>query len=366
MTHTSRKTLLLTPGPLTVSDRVRGAMMRDWGARDPAFVALTRRVIDGLLRISGADARHAAIPLQGSGTFAVEAMLRACGAGPGKTLILVNGAYGRRMADICRTAGLAHDVHEMPEDQPVDPAALRALLGARSDLSRVAVVHCETTSGLLNPIEQIAGTCHAAGRALLIDAMSSFGALPVDINALNATAIAASSNKCLQGVPGIGFVLCRRDALVGGGPVVLDLAAQLRGFDTDGQWRFTPPTHVVAALAEALDELADEGGSAARLARYRRNVAVLSQGMRALGFVTLLPDAVQAPIIVSFREPEEAWFDFQRFYDGLDQRGFMIYAGKMRALRSFRVGAIGQVFPEDMERFLEAVKAVIAELRATG
>ncbi|WP_186388374.1 2-aminoethylphosphonate--pyruvate transaminase [Stappia sp. TSB10P1A] len=360
--------VLLTPGPLTTSERVKAAMLRDWGSRDPAFTRLAGEVLAQIRDLAGGrPGDHVCVPVQGSGTFAVEAMLGSLLRPDERLLLLVNGAYGRRMAEICRRLGRPCDVVEVAETQAHDPAALAERLAADPGIAAVAIVHCETTSGLLNPLEEIAAVARAAGRRLLVDAMSSFGALAVDMQAWGISALAASSNKCLQGVPGLAFVVCRPDELAARAGVstslALDLEDQARALAGDGQWRFTPPTHVVAALHEALQELAEEGGPAARLARYTANRDTLIAGMARLGFVPALDPALQAPVIVSFLEPREAWYDFSTFYDALEARGFAIYAGKMKALGTFRVGTIGAIDSSLIERFLAAVEGVVTDLK---
>lgn len=369
--------LLLTPGPLTTTARVKRAMRRDWGSRDDEFTELTNRIRRDILAIAGAApepggkppaAEYRCVPLQGSGTFAVEAMIASLVAPEDGIVILANGAYGTRMAEICARLRLRHHVLDFPDDCPLDPARVRAALAERPDLRFVAMVHCETTSGLLNPVEAIADLCRDAGRPLLIDAMSSFGALPCDAGRLGFAALAASSNKCLQGVPGLSFVICRTDHLSRKDhtcpSLVLDLAAQDRQFSADGQWRFTPPTHVVAALAEALAELAEEGGPEARRARYDANCTALLEGMAGLGFSPALKPQYQAPIIVSFVQPADAWFDFETFYARLKDAGFAIYSGKMKAQGTFRVGVIGDVHPADIADFVAAAGRVIAAMQA--
>jgi len=359
---TAKPPLLLTPGPLTTSDRVKRAMLRDWGARDPEFAALTEGIRRDLARIGGADDSYTVVPLQGSGSFAVEAMLATLVAPEDGVLVPANGAYGQRIAAICARLGLRHRVVETPDDAPLEPGAIAEALAADATLGVVAAVQCETTSGLWNPIPEIAAVCRAAGRRLLVDSMSGFGALPVDIADWGLTALAASSNKCLQSVPGLGFVMTKKAALSRADhtppSLVLDLAAQDRQFLADGQWRFTPPTHVVAALAEALAELAEEGGPPARLARYAQNAATLAKGMKALGFTPALAARHQAPIILSFHEPDAPGFEFEAFYDALKAEGYAIYAGKMRAAKTFRVGVIGDIGPRDIEGFLAAVARV--------
>jgi len=360
------RTVLLTPGPLTISDTVRAAMDRDWGSRDGAFIAMTARIRERLAVLAGGADAHVCVPIQGSGTFAVEAMLGTMVPRHGKVLVLVNGAYGRRMARICEIIGRDHLVLETAEDTPPEPGDVAALLAADAAVSHVAVVHCETTSGILNPLAEIAEATAGAGRRLLVDAMSSFGALPVDVAALGCEALAASANKCLEGAPGVAFVVARRAALAaaaGNAPSLsLDLADQWRGFEANGQWRFTPPTYAIAALDRALAEHEAEGGVAGRCARYRRNCALLIEGMRGLGFETYLPDAVQAPIIVTFHSPADARFDFAAFYEALARRGYLIYPGKLTGVETFRIGCIGSIGEAEMRGALEAIGAVLTEM----
>jgi 2-aminoethylphosphonate-pyruvate transaminase len=358
--------LLLTPGPLTTSEATKRAMLRDWGSRDTDFIALNRAVREHLVRLAAGTGTHTAIPLQGSGTFAVEAMLGTFVPRSGKLLILANGAYGHRMARIAKTHGRAQMLYETPEDTPPSSQELDRLLARDPAITHVAAVHCETTSGILNPIEEIAAVVARRGRRLLVDSMSAFGALPIDARTLPFDAMAASSNKCLEGVPGLGVVIARETALAeteGNAPAVsLDLFDQWRFFEKTGQWRFTPPTHVIAAFGAALDQHQAEGGVAARGDRYRQNCRVLVDGMRALGFETLLPDVLQAPIIVTFHMPADPRFHFESFYDRLREKGYVIYPGKLTVADSFRIGCIGHLGPAEMAGALAAIKETLTEM----
>jgi 2-aminoethylphosphonate-pyruvate transaminase len=355
--------VLLTPGPLTTSATVRQAMLRDWGSRDPAFIALNARVRERLVALAGAQGSHVCVPLQGSGTFVVEAMLGTLVPKDGRLLVLANGAYGQRMATMARYHGRRVEVLETAEDQPNDVAALERALLRDDAITHVAAVHCETTSGILNPIKAIAAATARHGRRLLIDAMSAFGALPLDARHVPFDALAASANKCLEGVPGLGFALARKEALAaakGNAPALsLDLHDQWQAMERNGQWRFTPPTHVLAALEQALIEHEQEGGVAGRGARYRENRRILVDGMRALGFETLLPDALQASIIVTFKMPADPRFAFEAFYDRLRARG---YPGKLTVAPSFRIGCIGRIGPAEMQGALAAIRAVLKEM----
>lgn len=358
--------LLLTPGPLTTSRSVKEAMLRDWGSRDAAFIAMNRRVQQRLVELAGSLGTHVAVLLQGSGTFGVEAMLGTMVPATGKVLILINGAYGHRMAQICGRIGRAHATLEWPEDAPVDPAAVAPALAADPAITHVAVVYCETTSGMLNPVAAVAAAVKAAGRRLLLDAMSAFGALPCDAREIHYDALVSSFNKDLEGVPGATFVICRQSALEAAAgnahSVVLDLHDQWQFMEKTGQWRFTPPTHVVAAFDRALEEHAAEGGVSGRGARYRRNCQALIEGMRAMGFRTLLPDALQAPIIVTFHKPSDPRFDFNVLYEKLASRGYLIYPGKLTKIDSFRIGCIGRLDDEDVRGALAAIRDALTEM----
>jgi 2-aminoethylphosphonate-pyruvate transaminase len=369
MTDTRKDPWLLTPGPLTTSLTTKQAMLHDWGSRDAEFIRINARVRERLLELAGGRGTHVCVPLQGSGTFIVEAMIGTLVPPAGRLLVLVNGAYGKRMVRMCEYYRRACVSLEVPEDRAVDPAALDAALVSDTAITHVAVVHCETTSGVLNPIEEIAAVAAGRGRRLLIDAMSAFGAIPLDVAQIPCDAVAASANKCLEGVPGIGFALVRQAALEtakGNAPSLsLDLHDQWTAMEKTGQWRFTPPIHVIAALDQALSEHCAEGGVAGRGARYRRNCAVLVAGLRAMGFETLLPDALQAPIIVTVHMPADPRFRFETFYERLGQRGFVIYPGKLTVADSFRIGCIGRLGEAEMRGALGAIRDVLAEMGVT-
>ncbi|WP_174301136.1 2-aminoethylphosphonate--pyruvate transaminase [Caulobacter sp. S45] len=362
--------ILLTPGPLTTRDATRRAMLQDWGSRDPAFIALTAELRERLLGVVGGAGTHVAVPLQGSGTFAVEATIATLVRRTDRLLVLANGAYGERMISIGARLGLDVQTLRWPEDAPVDPAAVEQALQADPGVTHVALVHCETTTGLLNPMAEVARIVARHGARLLLDAMASFGALPIDLATTPVTAVIASSNKCLEGTPGLGFALVETSVLAAAEGVCaslsLDLHAQWRGFEANGQWRFTPPVQVVAALVEALRQLEREGGPPARLARYSDNLDVLVQGMAQLGYRLYLAANLQAPIIATFRVPDNVGFVFDRFYDGLAERGFLIYPGKLTKAPSFRIGCIGALDRRDFERLLAAVAEVAAAAAGPG
>ena len=365
MTET-RDPWLLTPGPLTTSATVKAAMQHDFGSRDKRFIAINRRIRERLLDIAGVRDTHVCVPVQGSGTFAVEATIGTLTRLDSHLLILVNGAYGRRIAKICDYYGRRYTVLESAEDVPNDTDAVEQALRTDPTLSHVVAVHCETTSGILNPIEAVAEITASAGRSLIVDTMSAFGAIELDATQIAFDAVVASANKCLEGVPGLGFAIIRKSVLescAGNAPSLsLDLYDQWQGLEANGQWRFTPPTHVIAAFDQALTEHEAEGGVAGRGARYRRNCDILIDGMRSMGFVPLLADELQAPIIVTFHMPADPKFDFQNFYNRLSERGFVIYPGKLTVADSFRIGCIGRIGETEIRGALAAIESAIKDM----
>ena len=361
---------LLTPGPLTTSPAVKESMLHDYGSRDDHFIAVNRRVRERLVALVGGASDMVCVPVQGSGTFAVEAMLGTLVPRDGKLLILINGAYGQRMRRICQIIGREAVVLETPEDTPNDIEALDRTLSADPAISHVAAVHCETTSGILNPIGTIAEIVAHHGRALLIDAMSAFGALPLDARHTPFEAVVASSNKCLEGVPGVGFCLVRKaclEAAAGNAhSLSLDLHDQWLAMEANAQWRFTPPTHAILAFDKALEEFAAEGGVKGRGARYAKNCRALMDGMTRLGFRPLLPAELQAPIIVTFHQPTDPKFQFQAFYDRLRAKGYVIYPGKLTVAETFRIGCIGALGLEEIQGALGAIEQTLTEMGVTG
>lgn len=360
--------LLFTPGPLTTSPTVKGAMQRDLGSRDGEFIRLVRRLREKLLALAGLSqaAGYEAILLQGSGTFVVEAVLSSVIPREGRLLILSNGAYGERMRQIAERHGIEHEVERWAEDESPDATRVGELLEARR-FTHVAMVHLETTSGLLNPVSEIGRAARAAGCRFILDAMSSFGGVePFAPGEWEADYVMASPNKCLESVPGFAFVLARRSALEETAgcarTLSLDLLAQWEGLERDGQFRFTPPTHALLALEQALRELEAEGGVPARAARYRANQKSLVAGMEAIGFRTFLPPEKQSGVITSFHYPEETAFDFSEFYRRLAARGFVIYPGKVSRADCFRIGTIGRIATEDIAQLLAAIRSVRDEM----
>ncbi|MEC3862168.1 2-aminoethylphosphonate--pyruvate transaminase [Mesobacterium sp. TK19101] len=355
---------LLTPGPLTTAYEVKEAMLRDWGSWDGDFRAMTASLRAQLLGLLGdAATEYDCVPLQGSGSYCVEAMLGSFVPKDGKVLVLANGAYGLRAAKTMDYLGRACHLLDKGDYLPPRGAEVAAILANDPAITHVLAIHCETSSGILNPVEEIAEATFAAGRKLLIDSMSAFGAVEIDVAKVPFQALVSSANKCIEGVPGFGFVLARKEEIAASKgnshSLSLDIHAQWDYMEKSGQWRFTPPTHAVAAFLKALEMHAEEGGVKGRGARYTRNRDVMVAGMRALGFETLLEDRWLSPIIVTFFNPADPKFDFTRFYDLMKAQGFIIYPGKLTVVDSFRVGCIGRMDEHVMTRVVAAAKSAL-------
>jgi 2-aminoethylphosphonate-pyruvate transaminase len=341
-------------------------MLRDWGSWDADFNAVTARVRASLLKIIHAEDTHVVVPLQGSGTFSVEAAVATLVPRDGHVLVLDNGAYCKRAAKLTAMMGRKCTVEAFDEAEPVSPEALAAKLAADNTITHVIAVHCETGAGVWNPLQAIADVCAKHGKGLIVDAMSSFAALPIDAREVKFDALVAASGKCLEGVPGMGFVFIRKavlDACAGNSQsLAMDLHDQHVYMEKTGQWRFTPPTHVMVALAEAIAQFEEQGGQPARLARYTRNYNALIDGMSRLGFMPFLDPKVQAPIIVTFHAPGDARYDFKTFYAAAKKRGFILYPGKLTQIETFRVGCIGAIDVNEIEQAVEAVAHAMEEM----
>jgi 2-aminoethylphosphonate-pyruvate transaminase len=360
--------LLLTPGPLSTTKTVKAAMYRDWCTWDSDYNAIVQRIREDLVRLAGDGEPFTSVLMQGSGTFCVEATLTTAVPSHGKLLVVANGAYGRRIAEIARRQGIDHEFIDGDECASPDLDRIEATLRSDAAITHVAVVHCETTTGMLNPVEKIGRIVKASEKCFIVDAMSSFGGVPMDMEATGADYLISSANKCIQGVPGFGFVIARRTVLEKtcgqARSLSLDLYDQWRTMeDHGGKWRFTSPTHVVRAFSQALSELAAEGGVAARHARYTENHRILVEGMQRLEFQPLLPAQWQSPIITAFLYPRWENWQFNRFYENLKARGFVIYPGKVTARETFRIGNIGDVHAEDVQHLIGAVGDAIHSMK---
>ncbi|MCO5051257.1 MAG: 2-aminoethylphosphonate--pyruvate transaminase [Verrucomicrobiae bacterium] len=360
--------LLFTPGPLTTSSTVKQAMGHDAGSRDPRFIALVRDIRERLLQLGGVSqaAGYEAVLMQGSGTFGVESVISSAIPTDGKILILINGVYGERIATMAARHHLATTLLRTEENQLPDLAALDHALAQDQSITHVVAVHCETTTGILNPIEKIGELVRRQRRSFIVDAMSSFGAIPLDLAAAGIDYLISSANKCIEGVPGFSFVLARREVLAATAgrarTLSLDLFAQWQGLEKDGQFRFTPPTHALLAFDQALRELEAEGGVTGRGRRYAANHQLLVTGMRKLGFRPYLAPETQSYIITTFHYPTDARFHFADFYQRLFEKGFVIYPGKLTRLDCFRIGNIGRIGAAEIRSLLTAIAETLHEL----
>ncbi|MEE9142122.1 MAG: 2-aminoethylphosphonate--pyruvate transaminase, partial [Gammaproteobacteria bacterium] len=331
----ARDRTLFTPGPLTTSQTVKQAMLRDLGSRDLEFIETVHRIRRALLALAGVsrDTGYEAVLMQGSGTFGLESVIGSTVPPDGKLLVIINGAYGERIAKIARVLKIDTATLKYPEDTPPDPADVDRTLAQDPAITNVAVVHCETTTGIINPIEEIGQAVKQHGKAYFVDSMSTFGAVLFDFEKCGIDFLVSSANKCIEGVPGFSFVICRRDSLHltegWARSLSLDLLAQWQGLEQNGQFRFTPPTHVILAFEQALCELQAEGGVEGRAARYRANYEALVAGMREMGFAEYLRSELQGTIITAFRDPNHPHFQFEEFYARLSDKGFVIYPGKV-------------------------------------
>ena len=366
MSNHDRDPILLTPGPLTTSLATKSAMLRDWGSWDAAFNAVTAQVRAKLTDIVHAAGTHVCVPMQGSGTFSVEAAVNTLVPRDGHVLVLINGAYGKRFARLATMMGRNVTTFETADDVPTTADDVERLLTRDGSITHVGLIHCETSTGIENPLCAIAAIVARHAKSLIVDAMSSFGALPIDARTTPFDALIGASGKCVEGPPGMGFVFVRNEVLERSAgnstSLALDLHDQWAYMEKTTQWRFTPPTHVVVALNAALDQFIAEGGQPARLARYTANFEALVAGMRELGLRAFLPTTIQAPIIVTFHAPADAKYTFKEFYDRVRDKGFILYPGKLTQVETFRVGCIGAIGPAEMRHAVNAMRDTLAEM----
>lgn len=361
-----RRYLLLTPGPLSTTSTVKRVMLQDHCTWDRDYNDIVTSIRERLAALAGGS-EWSAVLMQGSGTFSVEATLGSAVPADGKVLVVDNGAYGHRLVQICERLNIPHATLTAAETEPVNAAHVEEILAADPAITHVAVVHCETTTGLLNPVEEIGRIVRAQNRRFIVDAMSSFGGIPMTMDSIHADFLISSANKCIQGVPGFGFVIAKPaefERIAGWArSLSLDLYDQWHEMESKGgKWRYTSPTHVVLAFQQALDELDEEGGIQARHARYARSQEVLVAGMQDIGFQPLIQPEHQSPIITSFVYPPESGFVFETFYTALKEKGFVIYPGKVSQAETFRIGTIGDLGPDDVHRLLAAVREACGQL----
>ena len=359
-----RPYILLTPGPLTTSHTVKEKMLADWCTWDDDYnIEIVQNIRQRLVALAAKNTDdYTCVLMQGSGTYSVEATIISSVSEDDRLLILTNGVYGNRMVEIARYAGLNYEVLAFEQTDVPSPLRLDAFLQSRRDITHVAFVHCETTSGILNPLAELCAAVKKYNKKLIVDAMSSFGGIPFDMGELGIDFMISSANKCIEGVPGFGFIIANRDSMEQckgiSKSLSLDIYDQWETMEKQsGKWRYTSPTHVVRAFKQALDELDAEGGISARYERYKSNRKVLSEGMKRLGYKALLPEDVQSPIISSFEYPSEN-FSFKDFYFQLKKSGFVIYPGKISRKETFRIGTIGQVFPDDIAKLVETIATI--------
>jgi len=356
--------ILLTPGPLSTTRTVKHTMLRDWCTWDDDYNQLVERIRRKLIRLATTSDDYTSVLMQGSGTFCVESVITTAVPLNGKLLVLANGAYGLRVAKIAERTGINHAVIDSGEINPLSLEKIEQVLDNDQEITHTAVVHCETTTGMLNPVKQIGDIVKKYGKEYIVDAMSSFGGIPLDAADIGADYIVSSANKCIQGVPGFGFVIALQEAIRKtkgqARSLSLDLYDQWETMEQHhGKWRFTSPTHTVRAFFQALLELEQEGGIEKRHARYRENHEVLLNGMISLGFKPLLPEKYQSPIITSFLSPGHPDYHFNNFDHKLKEQGFVIYPGKVTQSDTFRIGNIGEVYPQDMHRLIAAVESAM-------
>ncbi len=353
--------LLLTPGPLSTTKSVKAAMLKDWGTWDDDYKNLVQKIRQRLVRLATNDKQnYTAVLMQGSGTFSVESVIGSVISDNAKLLVLVNGAYGRRMADIAEFLQIPTLIIDAGDLATPDLFQMKKTLIENPEITHVAAVHCETTTGIINPIEEISRIVKSFNKVFIVDAMSSFGGIPLNISDLNIDFLISSANKCIQGVPGFGFIIAKISQIIQcknrARSLSLNLYDQWKVMENEnGRWRFTSPTHVISAFYQALLELEKEGGITARYRRYCRNQEKITKGMAVLGFNSLLPRELQSPIITSFYYPNEK-FKFIKFYEILKKHGFLIYPGKLSSMNMFRIGSIGDIESEDIEKFLGTIK----------
>lgn len=358
---------LLTPGPLTTTEAVKKEMLFDRCTWDDEYKSITQKIRKELLDIGNVNEEdYTAVLMQGSGTFAVESVITSAVGEKDKLLIIANGAYGERIGQIAEHISLNHVIYNNEYDEHPDMDKVKEILDKDTEITHIAMVHCETTTGILNPIEHLSVIAKEYNKTLIIDAMSSFGGIPIDIKELGIDYLISSANKCIQGVPGFGFVIAKKEKLEKckgiSRSLSLDLYDQYKGMDKDGKWRFTSPTHVVAAFSKALDELKEEGGVEGRYNRYKNNNLVLRKKLKEIGIESYIEENKQSPIITTFAFPTDA-FSFNEFYSFIKERGFVIYPGKLTDVDTFRIGNIGEIYEEDINKLCEIIEEYVKGMK---
>ena len=358
---------LFTPGPLNTKLSVKEAMLHDMGSRDKEFLEVVKEIRGELLALAGLsfDDGYDTVLMQGSGTFGVESVISTVIQSYGHLLILTNGAYGDRMKQMAEVYGIRTTTLKYKENIVPKIKDAEEVLQSDDMITHMAMVHCETTTGIFNDIEGIGLLARKYNKVFIVDAMSSFGAVPINMKACSIDFLISSSNKCIEGVPGFSFVFAKSSILetcTGQARTVsLDLFSQWMDMKKNNQFRFTPPIQSILAFRQAIEELKAEGGIEKRSERYLQNYRRLIEGTEALGLKTYLDKKNEGYIITSFLFPDHPNFDFTCFYESLHQRGQVIYQGKLSDTNCFRIGNIGQLYLEDIDRLLLAIQDVLTD-----
>jgi len=357
---------ILTPGPVVTAREVKEAMLVDYAPADDFIRAATATIREYLVGLANGTGSYECVPLQGSGTYATEAAFHTLLPPDAKILIVTNGFYGLRLKELCDRMKKRNVLLQLPMLPPPSARDIEAALDAHPDITHVTLCHCETATGVLNPIEEIAAATRARGVRVILDAIASFAAFDLDAPALDLEAIVLSSNKGLESVPGVGFVIAKRASLQAAegnsASLSLDLHAQWAHMEKTGQWRYTPPTHVIAALATAIRIHEAEGGVRGRHARFHRVWHRLVTAMRQRGFETLISDDHASPIVTTFLEPADPHYTFPSFSTEMRKRGFIVFPGRLTASRTFRIGCMGRITDADVDRLVEAIDGAMQSL----
>jgi len=364
----TKNKLLFTPGPLTTAAKVKEAALFDLGSRDSIFISVVQQIRQRLLDLAKVKTPdYETIIIQGSGTFGIESVISSAIPVDGMLLNIINGAYGLRISQMARIHSIPLIELNFNENQLPDLQQIEATMDMYPQITHVALIHGETTTGLLNPIDEIGTIAAHHKKVFIVDAMSTFGAYDIDLANLNISYLISSSNKCIEGIPGFSYVLAKRSELEKcknqARTLSLNLYDQWLGLNSNGQFRFTPPVQSLLAFNEALNELDKEGGIPARASRYAKNNSLLIAGMEKLGFKTFLPENIRSYIITSFLYPSHPNFSFEVFYSKLNEKGYIIYPGKLSKVDCFRIGNIGQLFFFDIQMLVDTIEKILFELK---
>ena len=356
---------LFTPGPLTTSDEVKRSMLCDYGSRDDDFLRIVKTVrekLTGLACIkSNMNSEFTTVLMQGSGTFSVEATLNSCIPKrdmTNKLLVIVNGSYGKRMLIIAKKMEICVEMLEFDERSSIDISLVEEILNADKDIKYVGMIHHETSTGNMNEVASIGKILKDRNITFIVDSMSAFGAVDIDVYEDGIDFLVSSANKCIEGVPGFAYAICNKSKLIQSThstSVSLDLLEQWNNFEKTGQFRFTPPTHTIVAFNKAIADYEKEGGLNARVEKYKKRYSLLYNGMTKMGFLPFLPVDMQGYFITSFLYPSED-FDFKSFYNHLKDNDLIIYPGKTTNIPSFRIGNIGNLQISDIEKLLTTIE----------